>query len=279
MNPRHVSTTTTRLYGDTARNRGCRLDARRPIDFISSRYGEGWMPQNRAMVATIGLVGGIAPESTIDYYRKLVAAHQARTADGSYPPIVINSIDLKRMLELVAAEPRQELVRFLGDAVRTLIGAGCSVAALASNTPHVVFEELQAASNVPMVSIVEAAAATATRKHLRRLALLGTRFTMAGTFYPAVFSGAGIDLVTPDDHEQDLVHGLYMNELVKGTFRRETKEAILGVIARLRSDERIDGVLLAGTELPLLLRGADAGVELLDTTEIHVATIADAAWS
>lgn len=239
----------------------------------------GIMSQNRAVVATIGLVGGIAPESTIDYYRKLVAAHQTRTADGSYPPIVINSIDLKRMLELVASEPRRELVRFLGDAVRALIGAGCSVAALASNTPHVVFDELRAESDIPMVSIVEAAAAAAARKRLRRLALLGTRFTMAGTFYPAVFSRSGIDLVTPDDREQDLVHGRYMNELVKGTFRRETKEAILGVIARIRRDERIDGVVLAGTELPLLLRGVDTGVELLDTTEIHVAAIADAAWS
>jgi len=221
-----------------------------------------------------GIVGGIAPESTVDYYRSIIATYRERTADGSYPPILVDSIDLQRMLQLAATD-LIALAEYLVAEVERLARAGADFVALASNTPHVVFDDLQRRSPVPLVSIVGAACEAAKAMRLRRLALLGTRFTMQGRFYPDVFSESGIALVPPAPDELAYVHERYMGELVKGEFLPETRAKLLEIVLRMTKRDRIDGVVLAGTELPLLLRGADEAIPFLDTTRIHVRTIVD----
>jgi aspartate racemase len=223
---------------------------------------------------TAGIVGGIAPESTVDYYRSIVARWRERTADGSYPSILIDSIDLQRLLRLVASD-LGALTDWLVAELERLARAGASFGALASNTPHVVFDELRRRSPIPLVSIVEATYAAVKAANLRRVGLLGTRFTMEGRFYPDVFSKAGVAVVTPPPDERALVHTRYMDELVKGLFRAETRAELSGVVARLRERDGVEAVILAGTELPLLLRGADTAVPLLDTTRIHVDAIVE----
>jgi aspartate racemase len=224
---------------------------------------------------TLGLIGGIAPESTIDYYRRLVAACRERAGDGSYPSILIDSIDLTKMLSLVASD-RGALTAWLVAELERLARAGVELGAFASNTPHLVFDEVQRASPIPLVSIVDAARDAATARGLRRVALLGTRFTMAGPFYPAVFAAAGIAVVTPSPDEQDYVHTTYMNDLVAGRFEAPTRARFLQLIETLQRRESIDGVVLAGTELPLLLRETTlSGLTLLDTTALHVAAIVE----
>ncbi|HEX6086655.1 MAG TPA: amino acid racemase [Thermoanaerobaculia bacterium] len=220
----------------------------------------------------LGLIGGIAPESTIDYYRRLVAACRER---AGYPPIVVNSIDLTKLLAL-AANDRPALAAWLIEEVERVARAGAELGAFASNTPHLVFDEVQRAASIPLVSIVDCARDAAVARRLRRVALLGTRFTMTGTFYPAVFAGAGIALVTPSAEEQTWVHDTYMTDLVAGRFEVATQRRFLRLVEELRERERIDGVILAGTELPLLLRDATvAGVEMLDTTALHVAALVE----
>lgn len=221
-----------------------------------------------------GIIGGIAPESTIDYYRRLVAACRERAGDGSYPTILIDSIDLTKMLQL-AANDRPALVTYLVDELARLARGGAEIGAFASNTPHLVFDEVARRSPLPLVSIVHAARDGAIARGLKRLALLGTRFTMSGTFYPEVFAAADITLVTPMPDEQTYVHDTYMNDLVAGRFEPHTRDRFVGIIRGLREREDIDGVVLAGTELPLLLRDADVGLEMLDTTALHVAAIVD----
>ncbi|HEX6096794.1 MAG TPA: amino acid racemase [Thermoanaerobaculia bacterium] len=222
----------------------------------------------------IGIIGGIAPESTIDYYRRLVAACRERAGDGSYPSILINSIDLTKMLRL-AADDRDALVVFLVHELERLAKAGAELGAFASNTPHLVFDEVERASPLPLVSIVHAARDGAVARRMSRVALLGTRFTMSGTFYPAVFAAAGVSVVTPSPEEQTYVHDTYMNELVAGRFDAPTRDRFVQIIRGLNDRERIDGIVLAGTELPLLLRDADVGLEMLDTTALHVSAIVE----
>ena len=207
----------------------------------------------------------------MDYYRQLIAAYRERRPDGGYPSILINSPDLTRMLGLVADNRLAELTQYLGGEVDRLARAGAEVGLLASNTPHTVFEALSRISSIPLLSIVEAACAAARELSLRTVGLLGTRFTMQGDFYPAVFARHGIVVRAPAADDLAYVHEKYMGELVGGDFRAETREGILGVIDCMLQ-AGADGILLAGTELPLLLRGArDPGVPLLDTTRIHVA--------
>lgn len=220
---------------------------------------------------TIGIVGGIAPESTIAYYRQLVARLRERLGDGSYPPIVINSIDMTHMLALIGDGRTAELVAYLTGEVWKLAAAGAEVGLFASNTPHIVFDEVQRESPIPLVSIVDAAAAAAEARGLKRLALLGTRFTMRGRFYPAVFAARQIALVPPYPDEQTYVHDRYMGELVLGVFTPETRAGVLALVERMRERDEIDGVILGGTELPLLLGDTTrAPLPFLDTTQLHV---------
>jgi aspartate racemase len=218
---------------------------------------------------TLGIVGGIAPPSTIEYYQRIIDVYRAQRTDD-YPSIVINSIDLVPVLTLATAGRLQELADYIVAEVERLALARADFALLASNTPHIVFDEIRRRAPIPMISIVEATRDAAQARQYKRLALLGTRSTMEGRFYPEVFAAAGITIVVPDANERTYVHDKYVTELINARFLPETREGLLNVIRAINVREPIDGVILGGTELPLILRDG-AGVPFLDTTEIHVA--------
>ena len=225
-------------------------------------------------MTTVGLVGGLGPESTIDYYRRILDVWRRRDPSTS-PSIVIDSLDVQRALRFVASD-RAALIDYLFASVQRLAGAGADFVAMTANTPHIVFDELVARSPVPLLSIVEVCAAEARRRGLRRLALLGTRFTMEAPFYSDVFARHEMSIVTPNDAERPWLHERYVGELLKGDFHDDTRAGVIALVERLRDDDRVDGVIFGGTELPLLLR-ADvvAGLPALDTTALHVEAIVD----
>lgn len=220
----------------------------------------------------VGLVGGLGPESTIDYYRRIIAVWETQRP-GSSPGIVIDSLDVQEGLRLVAND-RPGMVAYLLASLRRLAGADVSFVAMTANTAHVVFDELAARSPVPLLSIVETCAEEAERLGLKRLLLLGTRFTMEAPFYPTVFGRRGIQVVAPNESERFWVHARYVGELLTGDFREETRAGFVELITRLRNEQRCDGIILGGTELPLLLKSAViAGLPTLDTTALHVRAI------
>jgi aspartate racemase len=223
-------------------------------------------------MATVGIVGGLGPESTIDYYRRVIEAWE-REDPSTAPSIVIDSLDVRRALHLVETD-RPALIEYLLASLGRLAGAGVDFAVMSANTPHIVFDEIAARSPVPLVSIVDACAHEARRRGLGRLALLGTRFTMEGPFYPAVCARYGIAVVTPNDADRSWVHQRYDGELLRGEFRDDTRQQFISLVGRLRDLQSIDAVILAGTELPLLLSApVVADVPALDTTALHVAAI------
>ncbi len=226
---------------------------------------------------TVGIVGGIAPESTIQYYRQIVNAYQALTNDTEFPPVIINSIHMTKMLNLIGAKKLTEVTEYLLHEIQKLHHAGADFAVLASNTPHIVFDELQQQSPIPLISIVETACIEAKTQGLKRLGILGTKFTMQATVYPRVFAQAGIEIVSPRPEEQDIIHGIYMGELVKGDLRPESREQLLLIIEIMKRRDQLDGVILGGTELPLILtQPSHDGLPLLDTTKLHVSRIVQA---
>jgi aspartate racemase len=219
---------------------------------------------------TVGIIGGIAPESTVAYYRQLIASYREQKPDGSYPSVIINSIDLTKVLDL-AANDLDKLVDYLVDELQKLARAGADFGLLASNTPHIVFDEVRRQSPIPLISIVEVTGQAAKALGLKKLALFGTRFTMQGRFYPEVFSREGITVAVPDENDQTYIHDKYMSELVKGVYLPETREKLLAVVDRMKKNTGIQGLILGGTELPLILTATTAsGIPLLDTTQIHV---------
>lgn len=225
---------------------------------------------------TIGIVGGLGPESTVEYYRRLIASYQKRVGEKTLPSILINSVDVYRGLAFLDADQLDLLAEYLTDAVRRLAEAGADFAIISANTPHLVFEAVQARSPIPLISIVEAACAEVHRRGLRRVALLGTRFTMKAKFYPEVFGRAGMTIIVPTNAEMDYIHDKYINELLKGICLPATRDGLVKIVQRMQEQDDAEATLLAGTELPLILTAETiAGIPVLDTTRIHVdATVA-----
>ena len=217
-----------------------------------------------------GIIGGVGPESTIEYYRTIVALYRERKPDGSYPQLIINSINLKTGMDFMAANDFAGAVAHLLHEIERLALAGADFGLIAANTPHMVFGDIAPQSPIPLISIVEATCEAAKGMKLKRLGLFGTRFTMQGDFYPTVFTREEIELIVPQPDDQAYIDDKYMNELVLGKFLPETSAGLHTIVDRLKEKHDIDGVILAGTELPLILRGPEhRGIPLLDTMKIH----------
>jgi len=222
------------------------------------------------MINRCGLVGGMGPESTVDYY-KLIVEHFRGGQDGAYPELTVDIVDLKPILRFLEAGDRRALADFVLASVERLARAGCTFAALTSNTSHTVFPDVAARSPIPLVSIVEAAAEYAKELRLARPALLATTFTVKAGIFQQVFARHGMTIVTPSADEQAYLHQKYMDELVHGIVREDTRAAFVRMANRLAADERADGLILGGTEIPLLLRDA-RGIDMpvIDTAIVHV---------
>ena len=225
---------------------------------------------------TAGIIGGLGPESTIQYYRLILAGYRERVGNGAQPSLILNSVDLRRLLGDMTAGNLGRVISYLADEIGRLERAGATFGLISANTPHVVFDEIQARVQLPLVSIVTATLAAARARGFRRVALFGTRFTMEDRFYPDAFSRAGVEIVSPETAERAFIHEKYLGELISGTFLPETRSRMLAILRDMKERERIDAVILGGTELPLLLDDESAApVPYLDTTRIHVAEVVE----
>lgn len=225
---------------------------------------------------TAGMIGGLGPESTIDYYRSILARCRQRKPEGGIPHIIINSLDVDKGIAMLDAGRLDHLADYLAQGVEVLVRAGVDFGFMAANTPHLVFDEVARRSAIPLISIVNATAARAKTLGLKKVGLFGTGFTMRADFYPKEFERAGIVLAVPTETERDFIHKKYIGELLKNQFLPQTRSEILSIAHRMRNEDNVQAIALAGTELPLLLRGAESGgIEFLDTAVIHVEAIVD----
>lgn len=228
---------------------------------------------------TIGMIGGIAPASTVDYYQRIISRFQERNGQSEYPTIIINSINMTHMMNLISNDQLDELVDYLSEEIYVLEKAGAKVIFLASNTPHLVFEALIKRVKTKMVSIVDSTIAYAQSKGYKRLGLFGTISTMEGDFFQEGFEAAGMEIITPMPDERKYIHKIYMEELARGRFLPETKSHLLSIAKRMYNEGQIDSLILGGTELPLILKASDfEDIELLNTSKIHVERILDVAF-
>lgn len=218
----------------------------------------------------IGMIGGIGPESTVDYYKRLIELYQGNVSSQNYPEIIINSINMTAMLQLQSDGNWDGLTDMLTGAVNSLYRAGADLAFIASNTPHIVFNKVKQASPIPLVSIVEATRIKAQNLGLKKIGLLGTLVTMQSNFYQTEFGKSGIVLIVPNEEEQQYIQNKLFSEIEHGVFLEKTRDGLLKIIQRLITDESIDGVILGCTELPLVLTRSEYNIPFLNTTEIHV---------
>ena len=218
----------------------------------------------------LGIVGGTGPESTIAYYRATL--DEWRLGDpGTFPRVIINSLDGATLWSFVEAGDDHTVADVLGAAVGAVAAAGAGMAIIASNTLHRVFNATMQRSAIPMISIVDATAEAITGAGVRHPLLLGTRQVTESDLYLAPLRAAGIEPVVGTSPEREYVHAKYVEELVHGTFADETRQAILETVRAAARRARVDAIVLAGTELGLLLPLDEYdGVPVIDSTRAHV---------
>ena len=221
----------------------------------------------------IGMIGGFGPEATLDYYRLLIGTYRKEIKDGSNPEIIIYSMDVNILLNLVANQQWDTLAKWLVDGLEVLHKVGANFGFISANTPHIVFDRVNELSPLPLISIVEETCRHLDRLALRRVGLLGTKFTMQSDFYRKVCDKYKVAVLVPHEKEQEYIHSKLITEIEFGIFLEETREGLLDIIKRMIDDDLIKGIILGCTELPLILTKDEFGIPFLNTTKIHVESI------
>jgi aspartate racemase len=220
------------------------------------------------MHKTIGILGGMSPESTVAYYEYITRTYTDRFGDYGYPEILIYSVSFQTYVDW-PREDRWDLVaEGLSKAARRLAGAGADFVLIATNTMHIVFDEVEASVNVPMLSLLDAVGEAVQQRHIDTVGLLGTAFTMEKLFYRERLAEKGIAVLVPDSADRTLVNDVIYDELVSGEIRDASRDTFVRIINDLMG-RGAEGVILGCTEIPLLVRKEDVGIPLFDTTEIH----------
>jgi aspartate racemase len=215
----------------------------------------------------IGIIGGLGPEPTVEYYKIITGHFQGKRA--GFPRIIIYSMDVDELRDLFEAERYGDVVETLSEGTRALHGAGADFGLIAANTPHIVYDELVEVSPIPLLSIVKETRRAIERKGLRRIGLLGTSYTMRSDLYQRELEPVGIEVFVPDEREREQVQRRIYEELTVGTFLEETRNELLGIVGNLIERHSIEGLILGCTELPLILDRDELGIPFLDTTRIH----------
>jgi aspartate racemase len=223
-------------------------------------------------VNRIGILGGMSYESTIKYYDLIFEKYYEKFGDYNYPEIIIFSLNFQKVIDYELGDDRIKYIEYLMRGVKSLENAGATFIVMAANSPHVVYEDLVKLSKVPILSIVKATAEKARQENMKKLLLLGIKFTMQSAFYQDYCRKLGIEVITPSNKEQDIINKIIFNELVIGFFRQDSKKRLLRI---LESYDNVDGVILGCTELPLILTQKDTNKTLLDTVELHVEATLD----
>ncbi len=213
----------------------------------------------------IGILGGISPESTRLYYEHIVKAYHARRGDYYFPEIVIFSLNFQHFTDLENRGDTEGYVAEIMAGVEALQRAGVDFVLMAANSPHAAFDIISRRAAVPLLSIVDVTLDEAQRLGLRRLLLLGIKFTMQSSFYPDACHRRGIELLVPSGEEQDDVDGIIFRELAAG----QMLPASRGRLRRIIGSYDIDGVILGCTELPMILQREDTQIPLLNTLALH----------
>lgn len=216
----------------------------------------------------IGIIGGIGPESTLDYYRRLIRAFQERKSTD-YPEIIIYSANLTELLKLMEGKRWEALTEWLLHRIEALRKAGAEFGAIGSNSPHVVFEAVKSRSSLPLVSIVEATCRKAQELGVKRLGLMGTAFTMQADFFQKPFLAKGMSVLMPEPEDQKLIHRRLFTEIELGIIKDSTRDELLAVAKRMIDRHGIEALILGCTELPLILTQDEFGIPFLNTTAIH----------
>lgn len=223
----------------------------------------------------IGLVTGLGPASSVDYYIGLIDGYRARLQTEHYPEIVMFNVDMTRMFDYTDAGEYDAIADYFAESIERLKAAGATSAAICCNTLHIVFDRLQQKASLPMISIIEATCDEIQRRGYKKVLLFGTLFTMQSDLYTKPLAARGVDVILPDDAQKQAIQDIIFPELEEGVVDPEKKKVMLSIANEIIDREQPEALILGCTELPLMIKPGDLPIELLNTTEIHVSAILD----
>ena len=221
----------------------------------------------------VGIIGGIGPMSTIDYYCGIINGVRAKTNDDNYPEVLINSINMTKMLMLIANDNWESIIDMLLVAIKDLAVAGADFAAIASNTPHIVFDRIQRQSALPLISIVDATCEYAQTMNVKKAVAIGTRTTMRNGLYTKALDKYNISAIVPSESDQIAIENIIFPKLEDGIVVPEDKLKMLEIVESLIARHNGDALILGCTELPLMIKEDDIDIMMLNTTQIHIDAI------
>jgi aspartate racemase len=221
----------------------------------------------------VGLIGGIGPPSTLDYYKGIISGYRQKTGDINYPEIIIYSINMTEMLSNIEKEHWDKVISQLTSAAGKLSAAGADFAVMASNTPHLVFDEISKKSLVPLISIVEETCKFSKEALYQRVLTIGTLFTMKSGLYGNSLKKHGMTPLLPSDEEQKEIYSLLYPVIENGSVIKEDKEKMIKILDRIVREQNADSLILGCTELPLMIKQEDLPIPVIDTTQIHIESI------
>jgi len=227
---------------------------------------------------TLGLIGGTTWLSTIDYYRYINEGVNERTGGTEYAKCIIHSFNFTDIRKLTEVDDWDGILKLVTDACRNLEQCRAEAIVLCANTMHHIADGLQKNIGIPIIHIAEATALEIKKKTLKKVALLGTRFTMEFSFYKTKLAEHNIETIIPSEDDRRFIHSSIFDELALNIFKPETKERYLEIINKLVNHEA-EGVILGCTEIPLLIKQDDLEVPAFDTTKIHADAAVDFALS
>ena len=216
----------------------------------------------------IGILGGMSPESTVEYYRYITRAYTQRYGDYGYPEVLIYSVSFQSYVDWPEHDRWDLVAQGLSEAAGRLQAAGADCIVIATNTMHLVYDQVQASVTVPVLDLLDAVGDAILARGIETVGLLGTRFTMEKTFYRDALARKGVSVIVPDAEERAYVNAVIYDELVAGQIRDESRAEFVALIQRLAA-RGAEGVILGCTEIPLLVSERDAGMPTFDTTVLH----------
>jgi aspartate racemase len=217
---------------------------------------------------TIGLIGGMSWQSTIEYYRIINSAVARRTKGKHAAKIVIDSVDFGEVEVLISNQDFAGLTALLVNSAQKLENAGAELLMIGANTMHFAAEQVQDSISIPLVNIVDATTEAIQAKSLTKVGLLGTKFTMEQDFFKQWLIANDIDVNVPEAEDREFIHQTIFRELFSAHINPESKKRFLRIIDSLVK-QGAQGVILGCTEIPLLIKQEDCNVPVFDTTEIH----------
>ena len=220
------------------------------------------------MKKKIGIVGGLSPESTVSYYLYITRNYAERYGSYDYPEIIIYSVNLENYHMWRGIDRWDLIIDDLVSCFQKLKNAGADFGLIATNTMHKVFEQVANIVDLPLINIIDETALEAKELGLNTLGLLGTKYTMSDGFYQERLSKFGVNALVPNSEQQEVVHKIIVEELVRGQFLDKSKIRYIEIIQDLVS-RGAEGIILGCTEIPLLVKKEDLEIQLLDTAIIH----------